>query len=450
VIEKERPQSIAQWREMLYPGISVKPVTRAAHPKPTGTATQSTNRSSGTATPPSQPSGVVEESELLTCDVGPIVDLADTADLDLLYLSGQANLAGREQQFFRRALVLTDVDTHARMDQATLQGLTGATVETRSSGKDGLAFLQQSPVDLIICDTHLTDMSGRRFLHQMSAWTQFPPVLMVTYENRRSRILDAISLGVAGYLLRPYTPELFQLHLRQLLDSVSFYNEERLLLGRGADRLAKGDPSAAMKAFTEAAGLVEDPLEYYDEGCRELMGMQYGKAMTAFRRMGRISLIHIEALSGLSRACVVADDGKAAKEYALEAAEKRAAFNRLERNRRMFIDVIKRQDDLPNPFNTLGVKLRRKGDYAGAIRAYAQALELTPDDPRVLHNLARVYASTFDHQQALELVSRSLDLDPGFAQSLSLYKLLTGKNWQPTPGNESRPALPRSETLTDD
>jgi Flp pilus assembly protein TadD len=58
------------------------------------------------------------------------------------------------------------------------------------------------------------------------------------------------------------------------------------------------------------------------------------------------------------------------------------------------------------PLNNLGVALARAGDRAGALTAYAKALEVAPDDSMVMTNLARLYQLGGDEDAADELLAR--------------------------------------------
>ena len=79
------------------------------------------------------------------------------------------------------------------------------------------------------------------------------------------------------------------------------------------------------------------------------------------------------------------------KSYLQKAAEVHAQFDRMEEAKNLFIEVLKQDSDAPNPYNTLGVKLRRNGDYPGAVHAYKRAIVLSPKDENIYYNLAKAY-----------------------------------------------------------
>jgi tetratricopeptide (TPR) repeat protein len=69
----------------------------------------------------------------------------------------------------------------------------------------------------------------------------------------------------------------------------------------------------------------------------------------------------------------------------------------------------------------LGDKLRGAGDPGGAIVAYSRALELAPNDTRVLVNLGLAQADAGDAAAAIKSYQRALALDP--AQPLAFVNL---------------------------
>ena len=55
----------------------------------------------------------------------------------------------------------------------------------------------------------------------------------------------------------------------------------------------------------------------------------------------------------------------------------------------------------------------KRGSHAEARASFRQALQLRPDDPEVLFQLARCYTALGERQEAEELLMRCLSLDPG-------------------------------------
>jgi two-component system chemotaxis response regulator CheY len=76
-------------------------------------------------------------------------------------------------------------------------------------GKDALAQLAQRPVDLILTDLHMPEMSGVELAQAVFAnpATAGIPVAVVSAEPSSLRLAELRRAGVKGYLRKPCTPE---------------------------------------------------------------------------------------------------------------------------------------------------------------------------------------------------------------------------------------------------
>jgi two-component system chemotaxis response regulator CheY len=74
------------------------------------------------------------------------------------------------------------------------------------SGKLGLDMTERHKPDIICLDIHMHDSNGLDILRQIKA--QWPKiiVLMVTGNNDRATILEAVQGGASGYLVKPFNP----------------------------------------------------------------------------------------------------------------------------------------------------------------------------------------------------------------------------------------------------
>jgi two-component system chemotaxis response regulator CheY len=60
-------------------------------------------------------------------------------------------------------------------------------------------------------------------LHAVREQAQFQkfhnlPVLMVTAEQSRTQVRDAVDAGVTGYVSKPFSPAILQVHIQECLD----------------------------------------------------------------------------------------------------------------------------------------------------------------------------------------------------------------------------------------
>ena len=148
------------------------------------------------------------------------------------------------------------------------------------------------------------------------------------------------------------------------------------------------------------------------------------------------------AYKGLADAYKGKGELERCKQYLQRAAEVYAQFDRLEETKRIFIEILKYESNVPNPFNTLGVQLRKQGDYPAALHAYKQALQLTPEDENVYFNIAKAQYYMGDLDEAAGSITRALELAPDFTEAMKLYRRIFGRAFVPTAPTQPRKPVP--------
>lgn len=107
-----------------------------------------------------------------------------------------------------KVLVIDDSSTFLKMvvDILTLEGFE---VIQANDGKEGMFKLLKNPVDLIITDLHMPYIDGIELLRRVkrSQLHKQTPVIMLTTESQKSRVMEAITLGVSAWILKPFTHE---------------------------------------------------------------------------------------------------------------------------------------------------------------------------------------------------------------------------------------------------
>jgi two-component system chemotaxis response regulator CheY len=77
------------------------------------------------------------------------------------------------------------------------------------NGIEALELLRSRPVGLILSDVNMPDMDGIALLREVRATPEWKsvPFLLITTDGSQNKVLEAVSLGAAGYVKKPFTAE---------------------------------------------------------------------------------------------------------------------------------------------------------------------------------------------------------------------------------------------------
>lgn len=106
-----------------------------------------------------------------------------------------------------KALVVDDSMTIRRIVIKAL-GMAGIAETTEAAdGTEAITALGADKFDLVLMDWNMPKMSGIDALKTMRAKGDTTPVIMVTTEAEKSRVIEAIKSGANDYLIKPFTPD---------------------------------------------------------------------------------------------------------------------------------------------------------------------------------------------------------------------------------------------------
>ncbi len=74
-------------------------------------------------------------------------------------------------------------------------------------GTEALGALKTGTYDIILMDWNMPKLTGIETLKQLRAAGIKTPVIMVTTEAEKSRVIEAIKSGANDYLIKPFSPE---------------------------------------------------------------------------------------------------------------------------------------------------------------------------------------------------------------------------------------------------
>ncbi|HSW49185.1 MAG TPA: response regulator [Bryobacteraceae bacterium] len=86
-------------------------------------------------------------------------------------------------------------------------------------GAQALEAMNANGIDLVLSDINMPNMDGLQLLAQIKAnpkW-QGVRVIMITTEGNQARVMEAVGLGAAGYVRKPFTADQIKEKLLSLL-----------------------------------------------------------------------------------------------------------------------------------------------------------------------------------------------------------------------------------------
>lgn len=121
----------------------------------------------------------------------------------------------------KKVLIIDDSNTMRKIVTRSLRqaGLDFDTILEAADGQAALDVLAGETVDIILSDINMPVMDGIEFLRQKQADAKIKdiPVVMITTEAGADILDEAKSLGAAGSIKKPFTPDQIQETLGSLL-----------------------------------------------------------------------------------------------------------------------------------------------------------------------------------------------------------------------------------------
>jgi two-component system response regulator PilR (NtrC family) len=107
----------------------------------------------------------------------------------------------------------------------------GYEVMLADNGRTAVAALERAPVDLLITDIKMPDMTGIDVLRTAKALDPDLPAIMMTAFASQETAIEALRLGACDYLIKPFNVDELKLKVRDKLESRRL-REENVLLKR--------------------------------------------------------------------------------------------------------------------------------------------------------------------------------------------------------------------------
>jgi two-component system response regulator HydG len=152
----------------------------------------------------------------------------------------------------------------------------GHEVAAAASGKDALALLESRPFDLVITDYRMDEMDGLRVLETVKKDHADADVMMITAHGTIEIAVDAMKLGAADFITKPFPPDALRLKIDRVLKHRDD-RQERMRLGeenrylreeigvRYGEIVGKSDKIREVLALTERISGADSSVLIYGE-----------------------------------------------------------------------------------------------------------------------------------------------------------------------------------------
>ncbi|HEV3201247.1 MAG TPA: response regulator [Bryobacteraceae bacterium] len=119
-------------------------------------------------------------------------------------------------------LVVDDSAAIRKILQRVLRqtGMAIRAIHEAGDGQEALELLKSQTVNLVLTDINMPKMDGIQFLAAIKAspkWRNIP-VVMVTTEGGEAKVGEAVRLGAAGYVRKPFTADQIKEKLAGILE----------------------------------------------------------------------------------------------------------------------------------------------------------------------------------------------------------------------------------------
>jgi two-component system chemotaxis response regulator CheY len=106
-----------------------------------------------------------------------------------------------------RVLIVDDEQTMRKVTRSLLQAIGITAIFEATDGASGLEAICTFGPDVVILDWEMPSPNGRDFMRAVRSPETFAlpdvPIIMLTGHGERSRVVEAINLGVNDFLLKP-------------------------------------------------------------------------------------------------------------------------------------------------------------------------------------------------------------------------------------------------------
>jgi two-component system, chemotaxis family, chemotaxis protein CheY len=116
-----------------------------------------------------------------------------------------------------KILLVDDSRTIRNIQKNTLKMLGHTDITEAADGIEALGCISKQIPDLMLVDWNMPNMDGISLIKKVRETDKKLPIIMVTTEAEKSRVLEALKAGVNNYVVKPFTAETLSEKINQTM-----------------------------------------------------------------------------------------------------------------------------------------------------------------------------------------------------------------------------------------
>jgi two-component system chemotaxis response regulator CheY len=365
-----------------------------------------------------------------------------------------------QQSALVNLLVVDDLPQMREIIRSMLKANRYSSVITAQSGNEAMQMINSHPVDIIITDWNMPNMSGIELLKCIKRDSRLfrMAVMMISDEISADKVLYAVEEGVDGFLVKPFSEEKLTKSLREMLHTIIHADavhekmlEMKHLMLQGAHREAlelghetmklRSHPRIALmlceclyhvKEYEKAIDMIMDSEEESRTSFQNnLLGKSYmnigkhSQGILYLEQAARKNPLNNDRKIDAARAHFsIGNIADAERQIAAVMSSNPTDLNMVD-IAQLYLEIgnvdkageylEKTVEPIPETvtvFNNYAIALRRANRYEDSIRIYKKCLQITPDSDILQYNLAVLYHTMNQYTEAKKILGKTLALNP--------------------------------------
>ncbi len=120
-----------------------------------------------------------------------------------------------------KIMLIDDSKTMRNIQKSVLSQLGYTDIEEACDGQDALSKVGAFAPDLLLVDWNMPNMDGLTFVKRYRQADRTTPIIMVTTESEKSRVIEAIKAGVNNYVVKPFTPDVLSQRITETVSKAA-------------------------------------------------------------------------------------------------------------------------------------------------------------------------------------------------------------------------------------